>query len=320
MSRYPRQKGTNFIMSDSASRSPGPIGAHVLKHVLFGNVLHARTPGTLGKNDQGDPNANSLSGNTAGPLGTNHDAGSPKVSNGSRHSTHISCLRVADHHSATAGSENANQVLKQLIPELLSKETPQDLSFPLLGKRITRETIVEIADLVSKGRIRVRYINPEEYLVEPGIMARYRNEGHQLIIHVWPPEGLENRSIIFHECIHATFDKNVWKVPWRVQEMAAYIAEGWYVWRHGGSYEGIQPPVQLAINIAKVIYAIYHQETALREYKKNHPLDWKDRVTAALQAAYDRLVGIYKPFYESQGTTKFSDIVDVQGIPIKPDL
>ncbi|HEX8091325.1 MAG TPA: hypothetical protein VF762_20890, partial [Blastocatellia bacterium] len=55
----------------ASSREPGPIG-----RVPYGPVCPARTPGSMGINDQGDPNVTSLLGNTPGPLGVN-DHGQP---------------------------------------------------------------------------------------------------------------------------------------------------------------------------------------------------------------------------------------------------
>lgn len=274
----------------------------------------------MGVNDVADPNAQSSCGKTQGPVGTNCD--SAAVDTHTKHSPKYNfvCARVSE-KTSPAGPWNADEILRKAVPGILEKVS-SDLDFSLGGVRISHSGLRRIAELIRCGAISVAYANPEEYFVPGNVVARYRPEKDQLIFHAWPPQGLANEATIIHESVHALIDYQRQNVPWRVQEMSAYVAEGWYVWRNGSSYPGMTPRAKLAVNTAKVIYAAIHHSTALKKYKEKYPDNWKQRIEDALKRSYDKLVKSYKGEYEELGKMlkkpmTFSDVVDVDGIAIQ---
>lgn len=240
--------------------------------------------------------------------GANKQPGGPPHALPSKHR----CVRISTKKAGIlAPPENANELLRQLIPNILLTTVPEDIDFTLGSARITTAGLHRIGSLVKQGLVHVRATD------ELG-KARYVSEEDEIRVHEWPPIGLERWSAIVHEATHAVFDLHRWDVPWRVQEMAAFITEGWYVWRHGGKYEGIGKPELMMIQLAKLIWAIRHHDIALASYKKKHPNEWKQRAENALRYAYDELEKIVGGAYTKEYTPgKFAEMFHVDGIKDK---
>lgn len=88
----------------------------------------------------------------------------------------------------------------------------------------------------------------------------------------------------------------------RSNEGAAYIAEGWYLWRHRFTPIANDSRTKLAIRTAKHVYLATHLHSKAGEnFKKAHPNNWRNLLEEKLKKLYAALISNLKtgPGYDN---------------------
>lgn len=188
------------------------------------------------------------------------------------------------------------------------REVPKDLNFPLGGHRISYEGLQSIANDIQNGSLGVRYFDPKSppedkfgmssvpmaLVLRPNTVAWYAPEHKQLTL-TRQPTSVPDKAALIHECVHALLHKQGGIIRNRTNECAAYIAEGWFLWRSNYVPPANDKRARLTIRTAQTIYVMLHTDTlsntnsAFKAFKEKNPQTWRDLLEKKLKQLYDAL-------------------------------
>lgn len=203
---------------------------------------------------------------------------------------------------------------------ILCGRMPPKLNFKLAGLQVTASGLAKVAQAIRKNRIHVGYfnsnkpiVNEQGYGVFPpavagmpyGTMAVYSIKDNEIWL-TKPPTKLFYEAMVAHEATHALFDLNNWDCSTRVAEAAAFIVEGWYLWRYG--YKAKKGTREKMMIEAAKAFATMSDPSRRNKYKKKYPKDWKQRMIRRRKKFYKALVDDLGKSYDLGESVDFDGV------------
>jgi hypothetical protein len=145
--------------------------------------------------------------------------------------------------------------MKQTVIDVLKNQHTQSIKFEFTGStglqiKIGQNDFLNIVQKISQGVINVEQGNA------PDGMAKYtaQDDGNSKANTMYIGKNTTSErvlnSLIVHETVHAIFDIKKITIPWLDNEVAAYIAQGFYI-KSAGEDAGLSQEAYLGLEIAR---------------------------------------------------------------------
>ncbi len=166
--------------------------------------------------------------------------------------------------------------MKQQVIDILKSRHTQGIEFGFTGStggnvRIAANDFLLVANSIEQGGISVA---DGSAVGVPAGMAKYtaQDDGNSKAntMYVGANTSSEKvlQSLIVHEAVHAVFDLKKVRIPWLDNEVAAYIAQGFYI-NSVGEDAGLSQEAFLGLEIAKSINSIGEDPFFIDELKNS---------------------------------------------------